>query len=347
LTRDSGERASDAAAHRGEENTNVPTGRIHIDTALSNLSIAYKPQKNIIRQVLPPFPTDHKSDDVYKYGQELFLSEEDARAAGAEPNDTTYEMDVVHFACGGHALHDKVARDTENNADPALNLLMDCTIVQTAKSALNEEIAGVAAIAEAMTGDYVADQAAKPWNSPDVDPYKILKDYIDAINLASGSVANALALAGPVWTAIRTNPNVLGLITGAPNLPNALITPAQFAALLEIDEVLIGRTVYNKAKGAAKKFAWGEKALLFYKDPNPGLRTLSLGYTPIWTKALAAVTGLEKIPGMDGQGDQFVQQYYWEPDLSDHVVVHRYYDQEIWAPECGVLFTGCLGTANA
>ena len=50
---------------------------------------------------------------------------------------------------------------------------------------------------------------------------------------------------------------------------------------------------------------------------------------------------------MDGQGDQFVQQYYWEPDLSDHVVVHRYYDQEIWAPECGVLFTGCLGTANA
>jgi len=225
-------------------------------------------------------------------------------------------------------------------------MIADCTTVQTSKSSLNEEVAGVAAIVAGMNG-YIADQANGPWNSPDVDPYKLLRGYIDTINLACGSPANALALAAQVWTAIRTNPNVVGLITGAPQLPNAAITLAQFAELLELDEVLVGRTVYNTAPGAAKNFVWGQKALLFYKDPNPGLRTLSLGYTPIWVKALAAVTGLEKIPGMDGQGDQFVQQYYWEPDLSDHIVVHRYYDQELWAPECGYLFTGCLGTANA
>ncbi len=324
----------------------MPTGIVHIDTAMSNLSLAYKNANNIIRQVLPPFPTEHKSNVVYKYGQELFMTQDDLRAAGAEPKDATWKLSTVSFACGGHALHDKIARDTENNADPALSLIADSTTVLTAKSSLNEEVAGVAAIVSAMSS-YVLDQATTPWNSADVDPYKILRGYIDTVTLASGRVPNMLALAAQVWTAIRTNPNVVGLITGAPVLPNAKVTLAQFAELLELDEVIVGRTIYNTALGATKSFVWGQKALLFYRDPNPGLRTLSLGYTPIWTKALAAVTGLEKIPGMDGQGDQFVQQYYWEPDLSDHVVVHRYYDQEIWAPECGQLFTGCLGTANA
>jgi len=75
---------------------------------MSNLSLAYKNQKNIIRQVLPPFPTDHKSNVVYKYGQELFLSEDDLRAAGAEPKDTTWKLTTVNFACSGHARTTKL-----------------------------------------------------------------------------------------------------------------------------------------------------------------------------------------------------------------------------------------------
>jgi hypothetical protein len=325
----------------------VPTGSVHIDAALSNLSISYSNGNNIMRKVFLPFPVTHKSDVVYKYGQEIFLAEDDARAAGAEANSSTWALTTVGFSCGGHALKDKIARDKENNADPALNLIADSTTILTAKGSLNEEIAGVAKLVAMMTGAQVADQAGTAWSSPDVDPYKILRQAIDTITLTSGRAPNALALAGPVWTAIRVNPNVVGLVTGAPQITNAKVTQAQFAELLELDEVIVGRTVYNTVAGATKTWVWGQKALLFYRPPNPGLRTLALGYTPVWTNALAAVTGLAKIPGMDGQGDQFVQQYFWEPEVSDYVVVHRYYDQMSVAPECGILFTGCLGTANA
>jgi hypothetical protein len=335
----------------------VPTGIVHIDAALTNLSLAYKNQGNIIRSVLPPFPSTHKSDVVFKYGQELFLSEDDTRAAGAEAKDTTWKLSTVNFACGGHALRDKIARDTENNADPALNLIADSTTLLTAKGSLNEEIAGVAALVAAMTGNSVLDVSAAgtlagvagygPFTSADVDPYKLFKYLIDLVTIACGQPPNTLAFSQPVWTAVRSNPNVVGLITGAPQVTNARVTLEQFAELLELDEVLIGRTVFNTVPGATKTFVWGQKALLFFKDKNPGLRTLSLGYTPVWINALAAVSGLSKIPGMDGQGDQFVQQYYWEPEVSDYVVVHRYYDQQVWAPECGVLLTGCLGTQAA
>jgi hypothetical protein len=340
----------DAAAQKGRGDTNVPTGLVHVDAAQTNLSLSYKNNNNIIRKVLPPFPSEHKSNVIWKYGQELFLSEDDTRAAGAEAKDTTWSLTTVNFMCGGHALKDKIARDTENNADPALNLIADSTTLLTAKSSLNEEINGVAVILAAMnTAGYVSDQsgAGLPWNMPDNNPYITLKAQIDATTLACGTPPNVLALSAPVWTAIRTNPQITGLITGAPNVTNARVTLDQFAELLELDEVVIGRDVYNTVLGATKQFVWGQKALLFYRAPNPGLRTLSLGYTPVWTNALAAVTGLKSIPGMDGQGDQFVQQYFWEPEVSDYIVVHRYYDQELWMPECGMLYTGCLGTAGA
>jgi hypothetical protein len=324
------------------------TGIVHVDAALSNLSLAYKAAVNIIRRILLPFPTEHKSDVVYRIGQELFVAEDDARAAGAEAKETTWGVTTVNFACSGHALRDKIARDKQNNADPALNLMALSTQVLTRKSNLNEEIAGAAAILAGMTvGGTVIDRSAAAWNTGAVDPYTYLKARIDAITLACGFPPNVLALAQPVWTAIRTNPNVVGLITGAPQVTNARVSLEQFAELLELDEVIVGRAVFNTVLGAAKTFVWGEKALLFYRPPNPGLAEPALGYTPIWIGALAAVTGLEKIPGMDGQGDQFVQQYFWEPEVSDYVVVHRYYDQQIWMPECGELYTGCLGTLNA
>jgi len=326
----------------------VPTGQVHINAALTNLSIAYGQGQNIIRGILPPFPTDHQSDLVWKYGKELFLSKDDVRAGGTEAKNSDWGLTTVQFECSGHALQGRIAREKEHNADPALNLLADTTMLLTQQVRLNEEINGIAKIVSAMgTASYVADQSKTAWNSANFDPYGYLKGQIDTIGLQCGRLPNTLALSRPVWTAIRKNPNVVGLITGAPQLPSAGVSTAQFAELLELKEILVGEMVYNTTLGQALSWAWGQKALLFYKDPNPGLRVLSLGYTPIWTKALAAVTGLEKVPGMDGMGDQFVQQYFWEPEIADYVVAHSYYDQQLWAPECGQLYTGCLGTANA
>ena len=313
---------------------------------MTNLSLSPSNAGPIIRQVLPPFPSDYKSNDVWTYGDEIFLTEEDARAAGSEPNDSTWTPSWVHFACGGHALHDKIARDQNSNADPALNLMMDTTRILTAKIRLREEVNGVAAIVTGMNG-YITDQAGAPWNSADVDPYKYLRGWIDTVTQAGGTAPNRLAISQPLWTAVRTNPNVVGLITGAPQIENAQVTQAQFAQLLELDGIDVGKMVYKTSPAATKSFVWGEKALLYYRAPNPGLRVYGLGYTPLWTRALSAVSGLEKIPGMEGMGDQFVQQYYWEPDISDHVAVHSYFDQQIWMPQAGRLFTGCLGTANA
>ena len=321
----------------------MPTGVVHIDRALTNISLSASADQNLIAErVLLPCPVDDPSDKLYKYGEEIFLTEEDARAPGAQPNETTWKVTSVSYATKGHALEHGVPRDKKNAADPALSLLADTTRILTAKGRLNMEVNCVAALVAAMTGASAVDCAAAKWSSADVNPLYVLKAYIDTITLACGQPPNVLMLSQPVATAVRTNPQVVGLITGAAALAGSKVSMAQIADWLELDEVLVGRAVSKTTPGGTKAFVWGTKAMLFYRPPAPGLLTLALGYTMKWQKALAAVTGLEAIPGMEGVGPQFVQQYWWEPTLSDVVVVHNYYDQAVYAAECGILFNNCI-----
>jgi hypothetical protein len=304
--------------------------------------------KNIIRKILPPFPSEKPSDLIFVYGNEIFLSENDARAYGAEANQTDWTVSTVAYSISSHAQSTKIPRERGNMADAPLDLLADSVTTLTVKSSLNEEVTGAAALTTAMTNaGYVLDQSKSPWNTSDFDPYRFLKSEVDRVSLQGGIDVNVLMIAPPIWTAVRTNPNVTGLISGAPQVTNAMVSLAQFAELLGIDEVIVGRRKYATTLNGAKQWIWGQKAMLFHRPSNPGLRTPALGYTPIWTKALSTVTGLASVPGMDGMGDSFVQQYFWEPEIADYVVVHRNYDQEIFMPQLGCLYTGCGGTAGA
>lgn len=120
-------------------------------------------------------------------------------------------------------MPDKVPRDTENNADPALNLLADTVIIKTAQSSLNEEVALVAVLAIQMAG-FTADLTNSPFTNTDISPYIVFKQAVDLIALACGRMPNVLAVSQPVWTAIRTHPQVVGLITGAPRVENARVS---------------------------------------------------------------------------------------------------------------------------
>ena len=135
-----------------------------------------------------------------------------------------------------------------------------------------------------------------------------------------------------VWNAIKNNTNVTARITGAQQLGDSLVTPAQFASLIEVDEVIVAGAVRNTAaegQAATMAFVWANNALLQYKAPNPGRKTLAVGYTFTWAKAFGI-----------GQ-PQFVNRYFSNERIADVVEVHKYYDSRIVAAAAGVLFTNC------
>jgi hypothetical protein len=63
----------------------------------------------------------------------------------------------------------------------------------------------------------------------------------------------------------------------------------------------------------------------------------------MWTNALGTMAGLKNVPGIDGIGNQFVEQYWWQPTKTWELEVHKYYGQITVAAAAGCLFTGCLG----
>jgi hypothetical protein len=314
-------------------------GTIHIDQALTNLSVAYSNGLYIAERVFLPVPVDHQSDKYFVYGKDLFRVRDDRRAPGAEAQESKWKLSNDTYFAEGHALKDYVPRENQGNADPQLDLMADTTQNLTDQVLLAQESNLVATLDAGMTGASVSDLTAKPWNNDANDPVAAIREQRIVIAKATGKFPNVLALGPEVWNAIQGNAKVIGRITGAGDLTATKITPQQFAALIEVDEVIVGTAVYdtaNDGQAANLAFVWGDRALLFYRPPAPGRKTLALGYTFTWRLAGTAF-------GEPGVQSQFVNRYFWQPNLSDVVEVHKYYDQKIVDRGCGVLFKKCLG----
>jgi hypothetical protein len=318
---------------------------------LTNVSVGLQDQEYICEQVYLPLPVDKQSDLYDIYGTDQYNLVDDTRAAGTEARrGPSWRISTQPYYCGGHARKDGVPAEKNANQDPPLNLTMDTTTVLKRQILLRQEYNLVQQLATDLTGNSVINLGAGgtnvPWNNNANDPVAKIRTQMDLIGQYCGVRPNVLAIGQPLWTSVRQNTKVTGLITGAPQLPNARVTPAQFAELCELDEVIVGRAVYNSAnadQAASLQYVWGANALLFVRPKAPGLRTVALGYQPQWTNALGTMAGLKEVPGIDGIGNEFVEQYWWQPTKEWIIEVHKYYAQTTVAATAGCLFTNGNG----
>lgn len=317
----------------------MPEGTFHFDQALTNLSVAYRNQALMADRVFPAVGVDKQSDKYFVHGKQNFDVRDDRRSAGSEARESRWALSDDSFFCEGHALKDYVARETQANQDIPLDLLADTTEVLTDQILLNREDALVTALVAGMTGASVVDLAAVKWDADANNPIKKVRAEKENVAKRVGVMPNVLLLSQPVFTAVRQNSTVVNLITGAQSAEQALVSAAQLAGLLELDEVLVAAGVKNTAnplQAASLDWIWGKRALLFYRPPNPGRKTLSLGYTFRWNRALQAMG----VAG--GAGGQGVERYYWQPRKADVVEVHDYYDLKIVDKDVGALFINAI-----
>ncbi len=307
-------------------------GTINFDQALSQLSVAYKNAELVGERVFAPVPVDRQADRYFIHGMDAFRVREDLRAPGDEAKISRWMLSDAAYYCDGHALKDFVPRENNQNADPQLDLINDTTEVLTDQILLGQEVAVVATLLAGMTGASLASQVATPWNNNANDPVALIRAQAAVIAMRTGRRPNQFVCSRSVWNAIQNNTNVTGRITGAAKLSDAVVTPELFAALIEVEEVIVAGAVRDTAaegQAPVMAYVWANNALLQYKAPAPGRKTLSLGYNFTWAKAFGV-----------GQ-PQFVNRYYSNERLSDVVEVHKYYDPRIVAAAAGVLFTNC------
>ncbi len=319
--------------------------QVHIDTALTNISVAYIQSADafIADKVFPLVGVQKQSDRYFVYKREdWFRDEAELRAPATESAGGGYDIDnTPQYFCQKYAYHKDVTEEDRVNSDSPLSADQDATDFVTSKLLLRREIAW--ATRYFATNVWTTERtgvAANPsavqflqWNDANSDPINDIDKMQTVVQELTGYKPNTLVLGAWVYKILKNHPDFLERIKYS---QKGIVTLDLLAALFDVDRVLVASAVKNTAaKGAteANEFILGKHALLCYSAPRPALKTPSAGYTFAWTGLLGgnAYGGrVLRIPApLLGEGTERI-----EGEMA--------YDQKVVAPDLGVFFANAV-----
>jgi hypothetical protein len=328
-----------------ESFANFDISQLHVNYALTNMSIAYSNAQFMAEWVAPVVPSDKASNDYYVYGFERFMHRDVHRAPGARPAETGWTVAPFPFKCDGRSVRGWYPWEAPSAADPAIDLDVDTTEVATDQVLLDQEINLVEELkANLTTIDLSANSGANQLDNANADPVLYFDLQKETIAKAIGRRPNSMVFGRPGWRAFRNNPLVLKHIFGTNVVGTGQqITTEMAKALLEVDDIQIAEAMYNTAvEGATPTldYIWGDNVLLYYRDPGAGRRKLNLATTFLWDIALPAQTGeqAEKLNGW------IVEKWYDRNKKRMNIDVTKYFDQVLTASGAGLLYKNTSST---
>lgn len=256
-----------------------------IDARLTAMAIAYSNNEFIADRVLPRVPVARKEFRWMKFNRaERMTVPETLVGRKSLPNEVefgaTEEAGFVH----DRGLDDVVPNDDILEAQGSGYSPIDEAVEGTTELILLDR--------EIRTASKVMNPAAYPaanqvtitekWDDPDSNPVVAIRDYLDGVWVRP----NVLVMPVPVWNALSAHPRVIAAITPA-GKTDGFATRQQLAALLEVNEIMVGQGYKNAAKpGQAEAFqrVWGgDSVLTYYRNPQATPRRgVTFGYTAQW-----------------------------------------------------------------
>jgi len=315
-------------------------GDIHVNTPLTNMSVAYMQNDSVMvaNKVFPIVPVKKQSDLYFTYSRADMLRNEAAiREYGAESKGGGYNVSSDPYYCNIFAFHKDVYPTERVNSDSPLQPDIDAAEYVSQKLILKREIDFQSRFfATGIWGtEYVGAAAAAAlnlvyWSSAGSVPIENIATAQLIVQSATGKKPNTLLLGPYTFMALRDNAEIRNLLryTAGPAVP----TPQLLAQMFDVDRVLVGSAVYNAAATGATEdtdFIMGKHALLCYTENSPGLRKASAGYIFSWT-------------GLEGSGAFGNRMYRLPMDLlgigTVRIEGEMAYDIELIASDLGVFF---------
>jgi hypothetical protein len=299
--------------------------QVHIDAALTNISLAYRNTDFIAEQIAPRVGVRKQSDRYYVYdsARESIRSSNDMRSPGALAMEVDYELSTDSYFCSDHALASAVTDEERENADPAIQPDIDRTEFLTERILLNQEIATqqVMENSDDITGTTLSEGAE--WNESTSDPIADVKAARLAVFSASQRRANLMVLPYQVYEVVRNHPAIMDLIKYG---GHAVATPEVLAQLFDVDRLLVPRCcVNNAAKGQNPNVqpVWNDTVYLAHVAPRAGLKQVTLAHTFVWSGAAGSTDGV------------MVERWREHGRKADMIRVQKYYDVKLIAGGAG------------
>jgi len=253
-----------------------------VDPVLGNISMKYTNESFIADQVLPVIPVAKQTGKYYVYDKSNFRIDKSNRAAGAGANEVDFGFEAKGtYSCDDHALKGKVPFEIQEQADAALNPLVDETENVTEKLMLDKEknAADLLTSSSNLT-QYTGLSGTSQWSDySNSDPIGDVRTGRQTIHAASFKKPNTLILGKQVYDILLDHPQIIERIKYS---ALGIVTPELIARVFQVEKVIVGEAGYNtQAEGqtASLSYIWGRNAILAYISPRVSIKMVSLGAT--------------------------------------------------------------------
>jgi hypothetical protein len=277
-----------------------------IDPMLTTVARGWRsPQAAVADVLFPRVSVGARAGKILSFGAEDFMLINSKRAPGANTKRVQFGYASGDFSLVDYSLEGSVPRELMEEAQAVPNLNQGAMAIRKVQNMMELEREVEAATLATTAANYPAGNKVTlsgndQWNvvHTDSDPFTDIETGKEAIRAKIGYFPNVLELGPKVLTALRSHPKVLDRLSTASDRPPATIQ--QLQALFEVDQIVVGRAVYNTGTATAPTFAdvWGKHALLAYTQPASAaeMGSPSFGYT------------------YQLNGYPFAEQAYWDPN---------------------------------
>lgn len=262
---------------------NTRSARV-IDPVLSGIAQGYTHAQRVGNVLFPAVPVLQRGGKVIEFGLESFYDYKAKRAPGADAMNIQFGYEGKPFSLDQYALDAPVPREHMQDAEtvPGIDLgKRAVTVVMDSMSlTLEVEQAQLATNPANYAGNNrLALTGADTWDDPASDPEGDIEMAKAAVRATCGVEPNRMVIANAAFKALKYHPKVADKFkyTTAES-----VTAKMLAALFDLDEIAVGKTLYIDPTAATPTFreAWDNVAVLAYTPTQDrSIEQPSFGYT--------------------------------------------------------------------
>ncbi len=263
---------------------------VHVDAAMTKLSLAYRNRGYVAERVFPQVPVQKQSDRYYIFSKGAwFRDEAGVRAPSSRAPRGGYAVSTDTYFANEWAFAKEVPDELRENADAPLNPDQEAVEFATEKVLLRKErlVAGIVlGSAWSTSEDAEGLWAAGTGNTFISD----VERAIDSVRKTTGRRPNVMVMDAGTLKEVKQEATVLDRIKYT---ERGIVTPDLIAAMFDLEEVLVGEAIYSSAEEKAdasdftsaniwEKNAGKGSAFLLWRPAQPGIMVPSAGYSFTW-----------------------------------------------------------------
>jgi hypothetical protein len=294
------------------------TGRaLHIDQALSEMAMGYRPQGFIADMIFPTVQVQKQSDAyvIFDRADRLRIDRTD-RAPGTYARRVTEDVGSGTYFAKNYALASAIPIEDKANADPVFLMGMINNKAQYLLDKLMldwERRVALQVTSGSNVGSYTA--VASAWNGAG-NPLGNINTAIDNVRGSTGVRPNRIVMGIDAWLSFRRDATVRNIIFGSNN-GGGYPSVRQVAELLEVDQVHVGGAYYNAGQeGVSESLStiWGDNVLIYHAPASPSKEMPSFGYNFRWAAAGLPNMQVERHPYDSRRKAEDVEVGYYQDE---------------------------------